>query len=139
MEVITLDSWAEEKGIRRLDFIKLDVEGYEANVMAGAAGLICTFRPSILMEFNSLTICFEALLSPVTFAEALHRLFLLYQVDENGTRAELSNMRDFVYTNLVSNGFVEDLLMLPRPGLTAAEIRTVLAPILAARGDRGRA
>jgi FkbM family methyltransferase len=46
--VITLDSLAPD----RLDLIKLDVEGMEGRVLAGAAATIARFRPLILCECN---------------------------------------------------------------------------------------
>ena len=38
--VVSLDAWAAEAGIERVDFIKIDVEGYEPQVLIGAAGML---------------------------------------------------------------------------------------------------
>jgi FkbM family methyltransferase len=48
----TLDGWAAEAGLSRLDFIKLDVDGSELMVLAGAASSISRFRPLVLAEFD---------------------------------------------------------------------------------------
>ncbi len=45
----TLDELVDQLG--RVDFIKLDVDGYELSVLQGARRLLDHFRPPILMEF----------------------------------------------------------------------------------------
>jgi FkbM family methyltransferase len=47
VEVVTIDSL----GLDRLDFIKLDVEGYECAALAGGIGMIQQHRPYIWVEF----------------------------------------------------------------------------------------
>jgi len=47
-----MDTWADETGLDRLDFIKLDVEGAELMVLAGAERTVARFRPVILAEFD---------------------------------------------------------------------------------------
>lgn len=44
-----LDEIAESEGIDRVDFIKLDVEGFELYVLQGGAGLIARTRPKVLV------------------------------------------------------------------------------------------
>lgn len=52
VQVTTLDAYAAEKlEGRRVGFIKIDVQGAEAQVIAGAAGVLARDRPTILMEF----------------------------------------------------------------------------------------
>jgi FkbM family methyltransferase len=42
----------DELNLDRLDFIKLDVEGYEMKALKGAEGLIDTHRPKMWIEIN---------------------------------------------------------------------------------------
>ena len=52
VRVTTLDAYAAEKLVgRRVGFIKIDVQGAEAQVIAGAAGVLARDKPTILMEF----------------------------------------------------------------------------------------
>lgn len=71
----TLDTYcAEQLPGTRIDFIKIDVEGYEPNVLAGAAQILAQWRPIIFMEFNAWTL---ALLghSPVAVATRIWSAF----------------------------------------------------------------
>lgn len=51
IKVLRLDDVYESLGIERVDIMKIDVEGYEYNVLLGAEGLIAKFKPKILIEF----------------------------------------------------------------------------------------
>ena len=44
-EFIDIDSWVEEKGIKRIDFIKMDIEGAEMEALKGACRTICACKP----------------------------------------------------------------------------------------------
>ena len=48
--VVTLDSYLAERGVKRVDVMKVDVEGGELNVLRGAAATIATHRPVIVCE-----------------------------------------------------------------------------------------
>jgi FkbM family methyltransferase len=61
----TLDDWMSESGIARIDFLKIDVEGGEYEVIAGAAGALAEGRIARL-------VCETALDSPA------HRALLSY-------------------------------------------------------------
>lgn len=47
---ITLDELARMESLTRLDYLKIDAEGAEASVLAGAKGLIDRFKPAIQAE-----------------------------------------------------------------------------------------
>lgn len=49
-QAITLDDLLTAYGVRRVDFIKLDVDGFELDVLAGARETLRTFRPAVAME-----------------------------------------------------------------------------------------
>jgi FkbM family methyltransferase len=48
-----LDAIIAEQGLTRLDFIKIDVEGFEWPVLQGAERSIAKHRPYVLFEFDS--------------------------------------------------------------------------------------
>lgn len=48
----SLDSWVRERGLTRVDVVKIDVEGAEPHVLAGAIETIREFRPLVVVECN---------------------------------------------------------------------------------------
>lgn len=52
IQTIRLDDWvSQDTDLLRLDFIKIDVEGHEPEVLAGGAATINTYRPIVLFEY----------------------------------------------------------------------------------------
>ena len=49
---VTLDSFLIQEKVDSVDFIKIDVEGYEKNVLLGAADSLRRFRPKMYIEIN---------------------------------------------------------------------------------------
>lgn len=49
---ITLDTFCINNNITKLDFIKIDTEGYEHNVLNGAKEIISKYRPQIIIELG---------------------------------------------------------------------------------------
>jgi len=47
-----IDSFIEEKKLNRLDFIRMDIEGYEINLFEGLWSTLKFFKPMIQMEFH---------------------------------------------------------------------------------------
>lgn len=50
IEIITIDTFVEQQAISELDFIKIDVEGFETNVLQGAKQTLTKFLPDIWVE-----------------------------------------------------------------------------------------
>ncbi|MEZ5422429.1 MAG: FkbM family methyltransferase [Pyrinomonadaceae bacterium] len=50
VEVTKLDDLVTQLGIRKIDLIKVDVEGFEMNVLHGAASVLKAHRPKLFVE-----------------------------------------------------------------------------------------
>jgi len=48
VQMVTIDSFVEEHKIEKVDFIKMDTEGYERHIIMGAAKTIRRFSPVIV-------------------------------------------------------------------------------------------
>jgi FkbM family methyltransferase len=48
----TLDEWMRNANIERVDFIKLDVEGSEKQVILGGDAMLSRYNPTLITEFN---------------------------------------------------------------------------------------
>lgn len=55
VDCVTLDSFLADRGISRVGVIKIDVEGAEDDVLAGAENLCKTNPPPLIIEFNPAT------------------------------------------------------------------------------------
>jgi FkbM family methyltransferase len=51
-DIDTIDAWVEREGLAHVAFIKIDVEGFEPSVVAGARQVIDRDRPSLLLEIE---------------------------------------------------------------------------------------
>jgi len=71
--VTTVDTLAA--GLERLDLIKIDVEGFETEVLDGAVATLARFRPVVLAEFNAWTILCNRNGNPRTVLEDWLRRF----------------------------------------------------------------
>lgn len=120
--VTTLDDWyAANLDGTCIDLIKIDVEGYEPNVLAGAARVIERWRPIIFMEFNSWTLILQGY-NPISFAGALLDAFDATFADGRA----ITDPQMLVHDNMVHSRCVDDLILRPRSGArmaTADEVR----------------
>jgi len=50
--VLRLDDYCTEKGLTKIDFIRMDIEGAEQRALAGAQGVIDRDKPHVLLEIH---------------------------------------------------------------------------------------
>lgn len=134
---LTVDGWAATRpDLGRIGFIKLDVEGFEPQVLAGAAQLIARDRPLILMEFNAWCLNGFHATNPIVFLEHLVRCFKVEMMVERGRFEPIDNPRAILHTNLVAHACVSDLLLRPIPGHPLPPLATLTgAPAHRSRHD----
>ena len=105
VSVINLDDYCQEKGIERIDFLKIDVEGMEAQVLQGAKKMLKAQKVSgILIE-----ICPNNLKVTGNSVELLHSTilesgYLPYKLSPHGLPNQLldiSDLKQIVLENVV--------------------------------------
>jgi FkbM family methyltransferase len=52
VRLTTLDAFAAERNLQRLDFIKADIEGWELQALRGGAATLARFRPALYLEVD---------------------------------------------------------------------------------------
>lgn len=111
--VRAVDSIVEEMALDRLDFIKIDVEGFEREVLAGMQRTLARFQPLVFMEFNSFTTAVYGRLSPRVLLDAVYELAesILYK-DVRGQPVRATTDSDqlaFLHSNMVDKYCVDDI------------------------------
>lgn len=91
--VYTIDDVLEKTGLSRLDAMKIDVEGFELDVFAGARQTLTVFEPLVFMEMNHWCLSMfrrmtipdfrEKLLKVFPYVHAIHGIETCDMTDEN--------------------------------------------------------
>lgn len=56
VDFVTIDDYVEKAGLARVDFIKIDVDGYESKVICGAMQTLRRYQPALILELGAYTI-----------------------------------------------------------------------------------
>lgn len=106
----TLDRIVEDHGLGRVDVVKMDIEGHEAQAYAGMAATIARNRPRLrlLLEFSS-----PQYEDPVGFFDQIRRDFDVVQAIENGSG------------RLIDVASHDDILKLSEPGFVMLVARNL--------------
>lgn len=94
IQLFKLDFLLRKKIIRNFDFVKIDVEGFELEVIAGAKKTILKNRPIVTMEMNHF--CLNAFrdVSVPQFINYLRKIFPLLFAVENRNYLDLHSQND---------------------------------------------
>lgn len=113
-KVVTLDDYASEP----VAFLKIDTEGYEPHVLAGAAKLLERAKPLVFIEFSSLWYI-EKGINPIQFSRALMEncdILAIYHADQRDDLPE-NDPRGIAIVNMLRHGCTSDVLLRPRDPL----------------------
>lgn len=101
---ISIDGFVEDRSLDRVDLIKIDVEGFEIDVLEGARSTLATHKPIVMMEFNSYCFISHAQMLPTVALEKLAAVFPHLFVIRGPGRIKLLNdvhdYFDFIHDNM---------------------------------------
>ena len=114
VEIRTLDSYCQEKRIAEVDFLKIDVEGHELEVIKGGKGTLERERVKIVQfEYGGTYIDSRILLRDLFdfFGAMNYSFFLLYPKQVRLIPQYDQRLENFQYKNflIVNNGVVKEI------------------------------
>ncbi len=111
----TVDAQVTSLDLESLDAIKIDVEGFELDVLEGAKETIAKFDPIIFLEFNSWALMALKNMNPRMFLDYVRDEFsVVCRVNQDKTLTRLKGRDDFMlflHNNLLFRGCVDDLVV----------------------------
>ena len=103
----TIDKLVANQFIENIKLVKVDVEGFELDVLNGSKETIKKFDPVFVCEFNSYALAANGRMSPFFFLESIIQIYGKFYSHRSGQSACISNdkdARDFFYQNMVTQG-----------------------------------
>jgi len=116
----TIDELVYSEGLATIDFVKIDVEGFEPSVLAGGAQVIARHSPLIYMEFNPACLAQHSGTDPFEFmAWILANFSHVYAADPSQPalvrELDKDDAADFLRRNMVRPEFLVDLAITNNP------------------------
>lgn len=111
VKVTTIDKFSKNSNISRIDFIKIDVEGFEIDVLAGAKETISELKPSALVEFNPFTMIGFRDINPRDLLREIRSIYpYVYRfTPEPALITNDGEELGFIHDTLIYKGCVDDL------------------------------
>lgn len=107
----------DEVDLPPITFIKIDAEGHEPDVLAGARRLLMRDRPLIYTEVNVWCLSAFAGHSPGAFVRKLWEVFEVGKPEADGQTSPLLDGYGFLHDTIVHSSGIADLVLRPRAGL----------------------
>ena len=112
VEMRTLDDIVAQAGLLRVDLVKIDVEGFELDVLEGASETLARYQPGVFVEFNAFTLITFRNQNPREVLTRIRTLFPFVYRFVGGVPRLIRNQADeiaFLHDVLVGAGCVDDL------------------------------
>lgn len=107
----------DQADLPQIAFIKIDAEGHEPDVLAGARRLLMRDRPLIYTEVNIWCLSAFAGHSPGAFVRKLWEVFEVSKPEANGQISPLPDGYGFLHDTIVHSRGIADLVLRPRAGV----------------------
>lgn len=130
----------DQTNLSQIAFIKIDAEGHEPDVLAGARCLLMRDRPLIYTEVNIWCLSAFAGHSPGAFVRKLWEVFEVSKPEANGQISPLPDGYGFLHDTIVHSHGIADLVLRPRAGLpmpSLPELAWPEAALVAIRAAEG--
>jgi FkbM family methyltransferase len=107
-----MDEVLESLNVSRVDFIKIDVEGFEGHVLRGATQTIATYRPVVVLELNHWCLNAFQRTSIPDFFDLLRSMFPILLAVDGSSYLNLHDESEsyiVMYRHILHMGFVNIL------------------------------
>jgi FkbM family methyltransferase len=107
---VTLDGYAMNRGFKRIDVMKIDVEGAELDVLEGARRCIRKWRPHVVMEVSREHVerAGRKVDEVIDFWRSMG--YAIARIDHDGKLSPISDQREFrAHQNIYCNPYAGDL------------------------------
>jgi FkbM family methyltransferase len=117
--VKTVDQFVSELDFKSIDLIKIDVEGFEMQVLNGMEKTLSRFNPKVILEFNTFCLICQGRNDPYSFLEFIkytfkHKYIFSRNQDEERLLSKLEDEnfeRNLLHKNIIEHGSVDDILL----------------------------
>lgn len=93
---VVIDDWVKTKNIPQIDIIKMDIEGAEVNAIQGAMTSITTWKPDMVIEFNSNAASFLGY-APEDLIYLLQNIYpQLYLIQPDNSLTKIHNYEELI-------------------------------------------
>ena len=106
-EFLPIDLWIDQFKITNVDFIKIDVEGYEYSVLEGSIKTLNLFKPIVMFELNKLTLALSKRTADEYLKFANDHGYKVFGL-EYGYKSKLLEIKNIEQIDLIS-----DLILFP--------------------------
>lgn len=114
VDVTTLDAVWASRGREKIDFIKIDTEGWDAHILEGGKEAVSHCRPAMLIEFNRERMTNHGIALEPAWDFLVNELdYRVFRLDECGAPAQINDAGDFENLFFVQ---AENLEAILKPG-----------------------
>lgn len=111
LKVVDADEYISNLLLINIDLIKIDVEGYEKNVLKGLVNILEKYKPTVVMEFSSATK--QSFSGLDELLSMFPKSYKVRQIINNSPRFLLFNSPDYRLVDFDFNTAGGDLIFIP--------------------------